>query len=293
MDLRLLSTFQAIVEQGGFNAAAAELGFAQSTVTQQIQQLERQIGAKLFHRDGKRVRISEAGLLLKEHADDLLRRVNEIEAYVSEVASGAGGKVRIGAVEPFAATHLPAVLRSFLRGASSMEVVVEVAATQSLYKALEARELQFIVAPHDGRTGFLFEPLFFERLAFLLPASSPLARRRNFSLSDVLSERLIVSGSTCEYRLALERALLDAQVALPPLMTITSIEGRKAAAQAGLGVAMIPLSAARPLPRDTVLRTPVETNIGITIGLAHRADMLKTPATIRLGDLIRQRMSSK
>lgn len=291
MDLRLLATFQAVVEQGSLNAAAAELGFAQSTVTQQIQQLEAKLGVQLFHREGKRVRISEAGLMLKKHAEDLLRRAEDVENLLAHFASGAGGRVRIGAVEPFETTHLPAVLRAFLREPNSIETSVEIGATHALYKGLEAGELDLIIAPPNRMSGVHFEPLFFERLAFLIPASLPLARKRTISVADVLSQRLVLSSHACEFRMAFERALSNSTIPLLPSITITNVEGQKAAARAGLGVAMIPLAAARPVPPETVLRTPIEKNLGITIGLARRAEALMTPAMSRLESIIRKRMA--
>lgn len=293
MDLRLLETFQAVIDRGSLNAAAADLGYAQSTVTQHIQQLEQQLGVQLFHREGKRLRISEAGTLLRAHAESLLRHASEIQTFLGQFACGTGGSVRIGAVEPFANTHLPAILREFLREPNSIDVAVEVGATQTLYRALGAGKLDLAIAPPPaGGTGVLFEPLFFERLAFLIPRSFRLARKKDVTLADVMNERLIISGRLCEYRQAFEHAAAG----LPSntrAMTITSVEARKAAAQAGLGVALVPLSAARPVPPETVLRTPTAQNAGVTIGLARRSEALLTPALTRLETLVRASMGER
>lgn len=292
MELRLLETFQAVIDSGSLNAAASELGYAQSTVTQHIQQLEQQLGVELFHRDGKRLRISEAGKLLQEHSETLLRRANDIKAYLGQFACGSGGSVRIGSVEPFVSTHLPRILREFLREPHSIDVIVQVGATQWLYEQLNSGQLDLIIAPAaSGYTGVLFEPLFFERLGFLIPRSSAVARKKDVTLSDILSEPLIVSGPFCEYRRVFDMAAAEVQIKRPPLITITSVDGRKAAAQAGLGVAMIPLTAARPVPSETVLRTPVAQNVGVTIGLARRTDALLSPASRRLEQLVRSAMT--
>lgn len=292
VELRLLETFQAVIDHGSLNAAAVELGYAQSTVTQQIQLLEKQLNVQLFHRDGKRLRLSEAGKLLQAHADTLLRHANEIQTYLKQFASGSGGSVRIGSVEPFVSTHLPGILRELLSEPNSMDVSVQVGATAALYEALNAGKLDLVVAPPPiGYTGVLFEPLFFERIAFLIPRSRDLARKKNVTLSDILGERLILSGGLCEYRRAFESAVADVPVKCLSSLTITSVEGRKAAAQAGLGVAMLPFSSVRPVPPETVLRTPTAQNVGVTIGFARRAEALLTPALTRLERLVRQSMS--
>lgn len=292
MELRLLETFQAVIDHGSLNAAAVELGYAQSTVTQQIQLLEKQLNVQLFHRDGKRLRLSEAGKLLQSHADTLLRHANEIQTFLEQFASGSGGSVRIGSVEPFVSTHLPGILRRLLSEPNSMDVTVQVGATQGLYEALNAGKLDFVIAtPPVGYTGVLFEPLFFERIAFLIPRSRALSRKKNVTLSDILEERLVLSGPLCEYRRAFEGAVADTPAKCLPALTITSVEGRKAAAQAGLGVALVPLTSVRPVPPETVLRTPAAQNVGVTIGLARRAEALLTPALTRLERLVRESMS--
>ena len=291
MELRLLQTFQAVLDYGSLNAAAAELGYAQSTVTQHIQLLEQQLGVPLFHRDGKRLRISEAGEVLRRHADALLRQATEIQNVLGQFAGGAAGRVRIGSVEPFVSTHLPDILRGFLSEPHSMEITVDVGATQSLYQALGQGDLDLAIAPPpSGYTGVVFEPLFFERIAFLVPASLPLARKKAVTLSDVLNERLVLSGPFCEYRLAFERAAAEIPSKRPAPIVITSVDGRKAAAQAGLGIALVPLTSARPLPPETVLRMPASQDLGVRIGLAKRTESLATPALTRLERLIRERM---
>lgn len=293
MDLRLLETFQAVLDEGSLNAAAAKLGYAQSTATQHIQQLEQQLGVQLFYRDGKRLRISEAGVLLQQHAEALLRRANELHVFLEQFASGTGGSVRIGCVEPFVSTHLPAILREFADGPHSMEIHVQVGTTQMLYQELNAGNLDLIVAPRlSSYTDVLFEPLFFERLAFLVPRSHKLARKKDLALADVLQERLILSGPLCEYRLAFERATAQLTAKPPSPITITSVDGRRAAVQAGLGIALLPLAAARPVPPETLLRTPPETDIGVTIGLARRTDGMSTPAVTRFADLVRAKLAA-
>lgn len=293
MDLRLLETFKAVLDEGSLNAAASKLGFAQSTVTQHIQQLEQQLGVQLFHREGKRVRISDAGVLLQKHGMPLLRRAAELHTFLEQFASGRGGSVRIGCVEPFVSTQLPVLLREFMDSDHSIELAVQVGAARMLYDELCAGKLDLAVAPFlSGYADMLFEPLRFERLAFLVPRSHTLARKKDVSLRDIAGERLILSGPLCEYRLAFEREAARFLECTPSPITITSLDGRRAAAQAGLGIALVPLAAARPVPSQTFLRTPKEGNLGITIGLVRRAEAMTTPAVKRFESLVHRRIDA-
>lgn len=291
MDLRLLETFQAVLEEGSLNAAAAKLGYAQSTVTQHIQQLEQQLCVQLFYREGKRLRISDGGVLLQKHGLPLLRRAQELKGFLEQFASGCGGSVRIGCVEPFVSTRLPAILREFMDREHSMEISVQVGATRMLYEELRAAKLDLIFAPSMNEyTDVIFAPLLFERLAFLIPRSHAYARKRQVSLAEIARERLILSGPLCEYRLAFEAAAAGLRERAPSPVTITSLDGRRAAAQSGLGIALVPLTGARPVPSQTFLRVPAEEDLGVTIGLARRADAMTTPAVHRFEGLVHRRL---
>src|SRR5215813_11612358 len=102
MELRHLQTFQAVVRAGSFLQAAEELQYAQSTITLHIQQLEADLGVKLFARQGKRVHLTEAGRSLREQADHLLEYVATLQQNMADLVSGEAGHVRLGAVEPTA-----------------------------------------------------------------------------------------------------------------------------------------------------------------------------------------------
>jgi len=293
MDLRLLQTFHAVTQCGTLNAAAVKLGYAQSTVTQHIQQLEGQLGVALFHRNGKRMKISEAGKLLQERAETLLRHADEIQRFLGRFAAGNGGALRIGAVEPFASTHVPALLCALLREPHSINVEVEVAAAQTLYSELFDGKLDLAIGPQPlGYSGLHFEPLFFEPMAFLVPRSHRLARKSKILLPELLNEPLILSGKPCAFRRAFE-GVTPAPSDPSMCITITSVDARKAAAQAGLGIAVVPLSSARPAPAGTILRTPLGKTVGVTIGLSRRGDAYFSPATARFAKLVSDRLGGR
>lgn len=292
MDLRLLQTFQVVIERGSLNSAAVELGYAQSTVTQHIQQLEQQLGLELFHRSGKRLKISDAGKLLQEHAQTLLRHANEIQRSLDQFAAGNGGSVRIGAVEPFVNTHVPPLLREFMREPHCMDVQIEVAVADTLYDELDEGKLDIVIGPYpNGRRGLRFQPLFFEPLGFLIPRSHRLSRKKDIDLGEILQEPLILSGQPCAFRLAFEQVAPSVTANATGCITITSVDARKAAAQAGLGIALIPLSSARPVPPGTVLRTPMGKGVGVKIGVACRTDAYLSPAAIRFERLVNERIN--
>src|SRR5881394_2843856 len=98
VELRHLAALEAVARMRSFGAAARELGYTQSAVSQQIAQLEKVVGHKLFDRPGgpRRVEPTEAGLLLLRHADAIVARLDAARADMAALAEGAGGTLRVG-----------------------------------------------------------------------------------------------------------------------------------------------------------------------------------------------------
>src|SRR5258708_10414048 len=115
MELRHISTFQAIVHEGSFLRAAEKLMYAQSTITLHIQQLEAELGVKLFIRQGKKVQLTEAGRSLQEQADSLVARATPLQETMFNLVAGEAGHVRVGVSDRDASFRLPQTPRPLCR----------------------------------------------------------------------------------------------------------------------------------------------------------------------------------
>ena len=115
VELRHLAALEAVTRTRSFGAAARELGYTQSAVSQQIAKLERVVGQRLFDRPGgpRRVEPTEAGLLLLRHADAIVARLDAARADMAALAEGAGGTLRVGVFQSVGARLLPALVRRF------------------------------------------------------------------------------------------------------------------------------------------------------------------------------------
>src|SRR5581483_9284635 len=97
MTLRQLEMFKAIVETGRFTGAAERLYVAQPSVSQQINLLEEELGARLFLRlKNRKLIVTEAGKILKEHADIILRQCQLVQMEISSLTAEPTGTIRIG-----------------------------------------------------------------------------------------------------------------------------------------------------------------------------------------------------
>src|SRR5499427_4387110 len=144
VELRHFAALEAVARTGSFGRAARELGYTQSAVSQQIAQLERIVGQRLFHRPGgpRRVEPTEAGLLLLRHADAIVAQLDAAQADMAALAEGAAGPLRVGIFQSVGARILPGLLRRFNAEWPRVEVRVreETDATE-LLRLLERGEL--------------------------------------------------------------------------------------------------------------------------------------------------------
>jgi DNA-binding transcriptional LysR family regulator len=101
-DTRRLPTFREVARRGSFAAAADALSFTPSAVSQQMAALEREVGARLFERNHRGVRLTAAGARLLAHADGLLDRLAEAEADVGQRAGALRLRSVAGATVVFA-----------------------------------------------------------------------------------------------------------------------------------------------------------------------------------------------
>lgn len=276
MELRQLRTFRAVVEQGSLLRAAGELGYAQSTVTLHIQQLEAELGAALFHRGGRRLQLTEVGAELYDRAGDILARVEELRQGVGDLISGEGGHVRIGCIEPSASLRVTPLLARFCAERPKVRLTVEVGGTRTISDRVARKELDAaLCSPPPAELGLAFEPLFVEAMALVAPESHPLAGKDTIAAADLSGHRLLLSERACAYRAAIERALRE-QGTDPYAgyelgnIEIGGMEALKRAVQSGLGVAILPAAVVSPPPVGTVVRDLRHPALGLQVGLASR-----------------------
>lgn len=268
MELRYLATFQTVVREGSFTRAADKLSYAPSTITLHIQHLEAELGFQLFVRQGKQLQLSTAGQALYEQADALLQHVRTLEQTMKEIVAGETGSLRLGAIEPAASTRLMPLLATFCQEHPKMQITLEVTGTRFICQRLASGQLEIgICSPPPADLGLTFEPLFFEPIALLVPATHPLATRDRISPTDLQDQRLLLTGQYCAYRETIEQFFSRRGISPSPCIEISSFEALKRGVQTGIGVAVVPAGAVSPAPEGTVLRSLTGIELTLPVGL--------------------------
>lgn len=272
MDFRHMQTFQAVVKHASFVRAAEELQYAQSTVTLHIQQLEAELGVELFARQGKKVKLTEAGRTLREQVDHILGRVDTLRQSMQELGEGEAGHVRIGAIEPTASRRLPPVLFEFSRQRPKVRLAVEVEGTATISRRVASGDLEFGIcsAPAPG-LGLVFEPLVREPMGLLVPENHPFAQKERVYVDDLGESRFVLTEPHCAYRQLIQRSLVERGTNVFAGVEIGSVNALVWAVRSGVGVAIVPLESVSPPPEGTVLREIEDIDIALSVGIVQRA----------------------
>jgi DNA-binding transcriptional LysR family regulator len=247
MDLAALTIFRAVVRENGVTRAAAKLNRVQSNVTMRIKQLEQQLGAELFVREGRRLVLTPAGRTLLPYAERLLALADEARHALRE--DRPRGRLALGAMESTAATRLPRVLAAYHQRWPEVELELSTATTGCLIDRVRQFEIDaaLVATPPDASAlsaDFESVPVFEEELVMVTPRGHRAIRAAN----DVALSTLIAFERGCAYRSYIERWY--ANHGLRPARTIEmgSYHAIIACVAAGAGVAVAPRSVLDLLP---------------------------------------------
>ncbi|MDD4932728.1 MAG: LysR family transcriptional regulator [Methylacidiphilaceae bacterium] len=194
MELFQLRYFVAVAEAQSFTRAAERCHVSQPSLSQQIHKLEEELEQKLFHRLGRRVRLTEAGETLFRHALEALSR---LEAARREIAATSGpfhGTLVVSAIPTMAPYLLPGTIRFFRERHPLVEILLKEELTEQVLAAILAgeTELGLLALPVDDPR-FAVEKLAAEPLFFAFPTTHRLAGRKGrVRRQDLANEPLIL-----------------------------------------------------------------------------------------------------
>lgn len=223
MDLKELAAFQKIVQEGTFSRAAEKLNYAQSTITNQIQRLEKELGVQLFKR-GWDVELTSAGRVFAVEIDKLIRHWHHVTELARGLQQDEIGNLRVGGIESAIETVLPDALRRFREQKPRMACQIMAGNTDSLAQSTLRDELDFAICgePSDP-SAFYFEALYQEKIVFVADCHHPLCRRNNVPFEEILGFPVIAGGSTCLYSLQFAKHLSRYENTPPLLHTVSRI----------------------------------------------------------------------
>ena len=259
MDLHQLQYLVAVAEDASFSRAAARLGLAQPSLSQQIKKLEGEVGQPLFDRLPRGVVPTQAGEQLLDHARRVLSELSEAKRRVADSSGAVTGSLTVGAIPTMAPFLLPAALRAFgaLHPGVDLHVVEDV--TDRLVESLERGSLDVaIISARDGSRTVHVERLAGEPLFLLLPRGHRLARRRSASWADLEGERFLVLHEMHCLSGQVSQVCQRKGLRPPVVMRGAQLATIAAMVSSGLGVSVVPGMMARAGCRDARKGKPRE-----------------------------------
>jgi LysR family cyn operon transcriptional activator len=195
MEFRQLQYFVKAAETMNFTEAAAAVFITQSTLSQQIKQLEEELGMLLFDRIGKHVRITEAGHIFLTHARKILMDIQKGKQAITELNNAATGELNIGVSYAFTSSLFP-VLAPFSTKYPGIKISIISDNHVELEKKLRLAELDLIVAYHNESDDedLEMQPLFSSSIVMVVAKNNPLAKLKSVNLKQLAEPELILPG---------------------------------------------------------------------------------------------------
>lgn len=208
---RHLQTFIEVARQKSVGKAADVLAVTQPAVTRTIRELEDYLGAALFEREGRGIRISPFGEVFLKHAGESIAAVQRGIDSIAQARRSMGPPLRIGALPTASASLMPEAVAEFLKAGTGSRVTIVTGENRWLIDALRIGELDLVVgrltAP-ERMAGLHFEPLYAEEVAFVVRPGHPLLQRRNFSLGEIANYTVLMPPAGSVIRPFVDRLLL-------------------------------------------------------------------------------------
>ena len=292
MELRQLRYVIAVAEEASFTRAASRVHVAQPAISQQIAQLERELGDKLFDRSDRRVRLTAAGEAFLPYARAALDATLDGRDAIVSMRGVLTGRLTVGTIQSPPGFTVQ-MLGEFQRLHSSVDVTVRVAGPEALAADVAAATIDAAIIGLTGRqlpAAVATRLLTSEPLVIAAAPSHPITVRPTTRLDELRDQPIMTLTGGSGLRTVLEAAC--AQAGFTPQIRFETDDLTLLAdlARHGLGVALLPLSAAQrsPQPLATVALEP---NLDRHIALAWNRRRTTMPGQAFLAFMQRQRPS--
>ena len=243
MLLSEVETFVIVAREGSVSRAAQRLFLTQPALTARLQSLERDVGASLFMRTSRGMRLSEAGHAFLPYAVRALQTLADGRSQVDALERGGGGQLALGAAPAVSTYVLPLVLKRFaathpriavsVRTGHSEEILAQVLAEQvdvGLVRTLRHPEIE---------STLLYE----DRLVLVVTPDHPFARSTSIEMDALQDEQLILFDRTSSYYELTSALFRQAGITPVGVMELDNIEAAKKMVEEGFGIALLPRTA--------------------------------------------------
>lgn len=269
MDLKQLKTFLVLSKIKNYTKTADELGYAQSSISAQIQQLEQELNTKLFDRIGKKIFPTAAGEMLIPYATEMLSLAANVKDRI-DCNRSPHGQIVIGASESLCVSLLPEIINSFRNMYPAIELQLKLLNIDESVQQLtdNSIDIAFTIGnqvAHPSIVSSIKNP---ERILVLAAPTHPLASKDTIDVTDFNKQTFILTGSGCNYRAAFEYDLRSSGISYQVALEAASIQAIKEMTMSGLGLCVLPyLAVQKELDANLLCALPYNNDYKIYVQL--------------------------
>ncbi|MBG4757751.1 LysR family transcriptional regulator [Pseudomonas aeruginosa] len=297
MELRHLRYFIAVAEELHFGRAAERLGISQPPLSQQIQALEEEIGARLFERTNRRVELTDAGRLFLDESRQVLAQVDKAVLLARRAHLGELGELKIGFTSsaPFTST-IPSSIHAFRKAYPDVHLDLQEMSSRQVLKALLEESLQVgVIRPLALPDAVHWVELFRDPLVAVLRADHPLAAgsEDGLAIAALAEEPFVFFPRSYGTGLYDQVIALTRQAGFSPRIAQEASEAMTiiGLVSAGLGVSILPASFRRTRVDGVVYRTLSDPEATTAVWLVRRQNE-GSPLALSFIDLVTREAAS-
>ena len=290
MELRYLQSLITVADEGSFTRASEKLFVSQPALSQQIRQLEEELGSILLDRVGRGVKLTSAGELFYRHAQRVFQELDEAKVALQELEGLQRGSLAVGVVQTINAYLIPQVVAQFANVYPAISLRIEEMPTAEIEEGLEEGRLQLGIGfTPPGNANINSEELFNEELVLIVSKEHELATQVAIKIKDLNEFPLVLlSKAYCTRRLwdkCAQQANIQPRI-VAEMNTIGAIMGAVQYAKAGSILPKLALTHRHLAELVAIsLREPTPQR---SVGLLWRRNGYKCAATRAFSDIVKE-----
>jgi DNA-binding transcriptional LysR family regulator len=242
MDINNLKAFITVAETGSFSAASEQLYLTQPAVSKRIATLESELDTALFDRIGRQISLTEAGQALLPRARNILAELEDSRRAIRNLSGKVGGRLSLGTSHHIGLHRLPPVLSEYSQKYPDVELDLHFLASEEVcYQVVHGDiELGIVTLPKQPESPLRYKKVWDDPMDIMISASSPLVKRDDLSLDELLSQTAILPEPGTYTREIIEEAFEKINNPLPTGMSTNSLETVRMMVSIGLGWSVLP-----------------------------------------------------
>jgi DNA-binding transcriptional LysR family regulator len=277
MDTKNLKTFLAVAQTRSFSQAAEIVHLTQPAVSKRINQLEEELGLKLFDRIGRQVSLTEAGDIFQTRARQLINELDQTLSDMQSLDTEAGGTLSIGISHHLGLHRLPPLLRQFSQENTKVSLDIKFMDSEKAHEEVLRGDIELAAITFASESSEKISSLLLwrDRLCFVVSKEHELASRPRIDL-QTLSKFPCLLPSTATYTGRIIRNCFEREkLSLAPVLNTNYMETLARMTEIGLGWSVVPETLA---DHPDLVRLPVPAALSRDLGIIYNSQRTQTRA---------------